>query len=89
MGAAVAGLEFAHGFLMGCEPTQPPGHWILGALLPGLKMQGHEADHSPPSSTKIKNGGAIPPLPIHLHGIVLNYLNTGTTLPLLFSLLLY
>jgi hypothetical protein len=26
-------------------------------------VQGHEVDHSPPSSAKVKNGGAIPPLP--------------------------
>jgi hypothetical protein len=30
---------------------------------PGGKVAGHEADHSPPSSAKVKNGGAIPPLP--------------------------
>jgi hypothetical protein len=29
------------------------------------------------------NGGAIPPLPIHLHGVVLNELSTGTILPYL------
>jgi hypothetical protein len=27
-----------------------------------VKQQGHKADHSPPSSVKVKNGGAIPPL---------------------------
>jgi hypothetical protein len=29
----------------------------------GVKRQGREADHSPPSSAKVKNGGAVPPLP--------------------------
>jgi hypothetical protein len=29
----------------------------------GVKRQGPEADHSPPSSAEVKNGGAIPPLP--------------------------
>jgi hypothetical protein len=29
----------------------------------GLKRPGSEADHSPPSSTKVKNGGAVTPLP--------------------------
>jgi hypothetical protein len=33
------------------------------ALSPGVKRQGREADHSPPSSAVVKNGGAIPPLP--------------------------
>jgi hypothetical protein len=28
-----------------------------------LKQQGQEADHSPPSSTKAKNGGTVPSLP--------------------------
>jgi hypothetical protein len=34
-----------------------------GALSSGLKRPGREADRSPPSSAKVKNGGAIPPLP--------------------------
>jgi hypothetical protein len=38
--------------------TQPPIQWV-----PGVKRPGREADHSPPSSTQIKNGKAIPPLP--------------------------
>jgi hypothetical protein len=31
--------------------------WALG-----VKRPGHEADHSPPSSAKVKNGGNITPL---------------------------
>jgi hypothetical protein len=30
---------------------------------PGVRRLGREADHSPPSSAKVKNGGAIPSLP--------------------------
>jgi hypothetical protein len=45
------------------EPTQPPIQWVLEALPPGVKQSGREADHSPPSSAEVKNGGAIPPLP--------------------------
>jgi hypothetical protein len=37
----------------------------------GLKRKGREADSSPPSSAKVKNGGALPVTPS---------LNTGTTL---------
>jgi hypothetical protein len=33
-----------------------------GALPPEAKQAGGEADHSPPSSAKIKNSGAVPPL---------------------------
>jgi hypothetical protein len=32
-------------------------------LSPGVKRQGHEADHSPPCSAEVKGGEAIPPLP--------------------------
>jgi hypothetical protein len=45
-----------------------------GGSFPGVKRLGREADRSPPSSAKVKNGGAIPPLPTCLHGIVLNEL---------------
>jgi hypothetical protein len=44
-------------------PTQPPIQWVLGTLSPGVKRPGRQADHSPPSSAKVKNGGATPPLP--------------------------
>jgi hypothetical protein len=43
-------------------PTQPPIQWVPGVLSPGIKRQEREADHSPPSSAEVKNGGAIPPL---------------------------
>jgi hypothetical protein len=45
-----------------------------GSLAPGVKRQGREADHSPPPCAEVKNGRDIPPLPIFLHGIVLNYI---------------
>jgi hypothetical protein len=41
-------------------------------LFPGLKRQGREPHHSPPSSAEVKNGGTIPPLFIYLHGVVLD-----------------
>jgi hypothetical protein len=34
--------------------VQPPIQWVLGALYPGVKRQGREADHSPPAITKIE-----------------------------------
>jgi hypothetical protein len=37
-----------------------------GVLSPGLKWPGREADHSPPSSVAVKNGGATRPLPLHV-----------------------
>jgi hypothetical protein len=38
------------------EPIQPSIKWLLGAVSPGVKWQGHE--HLPPSSAKVKNGRA-------------------------------
>jgi hypothetical protein len=40
-------------------PTQPPIQWVPGTVSPGVKLQRHEADHSPPSSAKVKKDGAI------------------------------
>jgi len=39
---------------MALGPTQPPPQWIPGALSLGIKWPGHEANHSPPSSTEVK-----------------------------------
>jgi hypothetical protein len=36
-------------------PTQPPIQWVLEALSLGVKWPGCEADHSHPSSAKVKN----------------------------------
>jgi hypothetical protein len=54
------------------ESTQPTILWLLAAVSLGLKRQGREADHTLPYSAEVKNGGAIPTLPIRLHGLVLN-----------------
>jgi hypothetical protein len=35
-------------------PTQPPVQWVLGVLSLGVKQAEREADHSPPSSAKVK-----------------------------------
>jgi hypothetical protein len=34
--------------------TQPPIQWVPGALSPGVKRPGREADHSPPTSAGVK-----------------------------------
>jgi hypothetical protein len=34
--------------------TQPPMEWVPGALSPGVKQQGCEADRSPPASAEVK-----------------------------------
>jgi hypothetical protein len=63
-------------------PTQRPIQWVPGAFSPGVKRPRREADYSHPSSAEVKKTWiytSTPPL--RLHGIVLNELNKGTTLP--------
>jgi hypothetical protein len=36
-------------------PTHPSIQWVLGALSPGVKRPGREADHSPHSSAEVQN----------------------------------
>jgi hypothetical protein len=52
--------------------TEPLIQQILGALSQWVKGQGHEGDHSLPSSAEVRNGGTIPQLPICLHSIIHN-----------------
>jgi hypothetical protein len=44
------------------RPTQPRIQWVQGTVFPAVKWQGREADHSPPFSAEVKNGGAVPQL---------------------------
>jgi hypothetical protein len=45
-------------------PTQPPIQWVLRVFFfTGVKRLGRETVHSPPSSAKDRNSGAIPSLP--------------------------
>jgi hypothetical protein len=55
-----------------------------GGCFPGGKagQHRHEADSSSPFSAEVKNAGAMPPLPIRLHAVVLNYLIPGIILPI-------
>jgi hypothetical protein len=45
----------------GAHPASYP--MGIGAISPGVKRQGREADHSPPSNVVVRNCGAITPLP--------------------------
>jgi hypothetical protein len=64
--------------------TQPPIQSIPGAFSPGVKRPGCEADHSPQVSSEVnKMWIYISTPPISLHGVVLNWLSTGTTLSFL------
>jgi hypothetical protein len=46
-------------------PIQHPNQWV-----PGAKWSGHEADHSPPTSAKVKIMLIYTSTPIHLHATV-------------------
>lgn len=35
--------------------NQPPIQWVSGAISPGVRQPGHEADHLPQSTAKVKN----------------------------------
>jgi hypothetical protein len=52
----------------------PAASYLVGTVgdFPRIIRPERETDHSPPSSSEVKNDGTIPPLPIVLHGIVLN-----------------
>jgi hypothetical protein len=54
----IAGRVKTFHFSISCRPalgsTQPPIKWVSGALSPGVKWQGREADHSPPTSAEVK-----------------------------------
>jgi hypothetical protein len=52
-------------------PTQPPIQWVPGPIFPAVKRRKRGADHSLPSSTEVKNGGAIDTSPTRLSGYVL------------------
>jgi hypothetical protein len=65
--------KYSTAYIPALQPTQAPIHQVTGTLSPGIKQPESEADHSPPSSTKAENVGAISPIPAtRLHGMVLN-----------------
>jgi hypothetical protein len=56
----------------GVHPVHPAtSPMATGALSLRVKRQGREADHLPPSSAEVRNGGTIPPF---RHVLVLNYI---------------
>jgi hypothetical protein len=60
-----------------CGPPSLLSNGYRGSL---VKREGREADHSPPASAEVKkNVNLYSHSPIRLHGVVLNYLSTGTT----------
>jgi hypothetical protein len=50
----VKNVLFSSSFRPALGPSQPSKQWVPGTLSPGVKWQGREADHSPPTSAKVK-----------------------------------
>jgi hypothetical protein len=48
-----------------------PIQWVPGAIFPWIKVPEHEADHSHFLVPRSRMNGAVPPPPIHVHGVVL------------------
>jgi hypothetical protein len=48
------------------------GYWI-GNFSPGVRRPGHEANHSAPSSPRLRMRGAKRTSLTSLHGVMLNY----------------
>jgi hypothetical protein len=46
--------------------TQPPIHWVPGALSLGVHQPGCEADHSPPPSAEVKNAWSYTSTPQYI-----------------------
>jgi hypothetical protein len=60
--------------------AHPAYHAIgKGALSPGVKRLGCEADHSLPHSAEVQNGGVITPFLINLHEAVVKLFSTWKT----------
>jgi hypothetical protein len=58
---------------MALKPTQPPIQWVPDSLYLWVERPGREADHSPPSSAKVKECMELYlHSPIRLHGVVIS-----------------
>jgi hypothetical protein len=64
-------------------PTSLLSNGYKGAVSPGVKRQGVKLNTHLQLVPRSRKCGSIHPLPIRLHGVVLNYLSIGTTLPFL------
>jgi hypothetical protein len=62
-------------------PSQSSVQWVTGTLSSGVKRQRRETDHSPHLVPRSRKMELYLHSPMCLHGIVLNSLSTGATLP--------
>jgi len=64
------------------KPTQPPIQWVSRALSLGVMQPGREADHSSPSTAKVKEFVELySTYSKRLRVVILRKTRTGTTLP--------
>jgi hypothetical protein len=54
MAGRVKNFLFSMSSRQALGPTLPPAQWVTGALSPGVQQLGRQADHSPPTSAKVK-----------------------------------
>jgi len=55
------------------KPTQPPVQWVTGPRSLGVEPPGCEADHSPPSSAKVKNAWSYTSTPSYVYIRILQF----------------
>jgi hypothetical protein len=73
-------VSFLHRQRSVLEPTEFPIQWVTAASSPEIKRQGREAGYSQ-TSEEVKNIWIYTSTPsVRLHGVLLNYLSTGTVL---------
>jgi hypothetical protein len=49
-----------------------PNSYTMDIVSSFIRDKEAETNYLTPSCSEVKNGGAIPPLPLRLHGLVLN-----------------
>jgi hypothetical protein len=59
---SILGRLYSTAYIQALGPTQPSIHWESG-VFSQRKTTGPDADHSPPSSSEVKIGLSVAPLP--------------------------
>jgi hypothetical protein len=73
-------ISFLHRQKSVLVPTEFPIKWVTAASSPEIKRQERESEYSP-TSDEVKNMWIYSSTPsVRLHGVLLNYLSTGTIL---------
>jgi hypothetical protein len=63
--AGARDFSLLHSVQISSEATHLPIQWVVGAYSLGVNCLGLEADHSPPSSAKVKNAWNYTSTPPH------------------------